>query len=256
MSTEDHEILNLFLTSTLIVLVMVTLVIVFVVNYQRKVWKHKSRLRDLELEHQKSMLESAHEAIETTQKRIAADLHDDLGASISTAKLQLQEVEGGEGVNKVLSSSLQSLRRIVNDLMPPTLSDFGLKAALQELTSNANHSSVKVELDWLAESDIFEEKTQLIIYRISQELLNNSLKHSGASVISFTVLEEEGMFNLEYADNGNGFDPQTVPKNVGLLNMASRAQVVGGTFNYKTALSKGFKARLEMPLTVNTLANG
>ncbi|NVK29083.1 MAG: sensor histidine kinase [Flavobacteriia bacterium] len=256
MSDTDREILNLFLTSSLIVLVLVALVIVFVVNYQRRLWKHKSQLRDIEIEHQKDLLSSAHEAIEATQKRIAADLHDDLGASISTAKLQLNNLEGGEGVNEVLSSSLTSLRRIVNDLMPPTLADFGLKAALQELIKNANQGSIQVELDWLASSNKYDSKTEIVLYRIAQELLNNSLKHSGATHISFTFTDDESVLQLEFHDNGKGFNPQTVKKNVGLLNMASRAQVIGGVFTYRTSPNSGFNAQVSIPKTAKTSSNG
>lgn len=256
MSDTDREILNLFLTSSLIVLVLVALVIVFVVNYQRRLWKHKSQLRDIEIEHQKDLLSSAHEAIEITQKRIAADLHDDLGASISTAKLQLNTLVGGESVNAVLSSSLQSLRRIVNDLMPPTLADFGLKSALQELVNNANLGTLNVELDWLSPTERFESKTELVLYRIAQELLNNSLKHSEASQISFTFTEDEGEAQLAFHDNGKGFDPQNVKKNVGLLNMASRAQVIGGNFSYRTGPNQGFSAQVSAPVTANATLHG
>lgn len=245
-------------SATILAVVLIILVVVFVVNYQRKVWKQKSIIKQLEVEHQKNMLESAHEAIEATQKRIATDLHDDLGASISTAKLFLQEIEGGDKVDEILSKSMKSLRRIVNDLMPPSLSDFGLKVALEELISSVNQSeSIVLEMDWMGEPVKLSDKVQLVVYRVVQELLNNTLKYGQASNVSFSIYVDNSEFNLAYKDNGVGFDPAKVKMNVGLLNMRSRAESVGGKFEYRSSIGAGFMAKLEVPIlhTENHLAH-
>lgn len=249
MSEVESEIFSVILIAAVLAVFLIVLVVMFVVNYQRKVWKQESTVKELKLEHQKSMLESAHDAIEATQKRIATDLHDDLGASISTAKLFLQELEGGDKVADILTNSMTSLRRIVNDLMPPSLAEFGLQVALEELMNSVNQSNALVlQMDWMGESVVLTNKVELAVYRISQELLNNSLKYSKASRISLTVTVDEGELNLAYKDNGVGFDPAKVKMNVGLLNMRSRAESVGGTFAYRSSEGSGFLAKLEVPI--------
>ncbi|NVK05537.1 MAG: hypothetical protein HWD92_11985 [Flavobacteriia bacterium] len=258
MSEAESEILDLFLASAVFVVMFIALIIVFVINYQRRLWRQNNKMRQMEADHQKSMLESAHAAMEVTQKRIATDLHDDIGASISTAKLYLKEIEGGEQVSEILTKTMTSLRRIVNDLMPPTLADFGLKPALQELVQQANQTdALKVELDWMATQKRYPEKVQLVVYRVAQELLNNSLKHSKASFIGFSVSQDGDILLMGFRDNGVGFVPSEVEMNVGLLNMRSRAEAVRGNFEYRSSPGSGFQARLEIPISeVKTASHG
>lgn len=255
MSETDREIITLFFTASLIILVLVALVIVFVLNYQKKVWQQKSRLHDLETEHQKRLLIAAHNAIEATRKRIAGNLHDELGANISAAKVQLQSARKDEGsldkAGDILDESIISLRRIVNDLLPPTLERFGLKAAISELCSLTTTSELTVQLEWLGDDLKLDDSIQLAVFRIAQELLNNSLKHAEASAILFTISTDDTHLNLSYEENGKGFDIASAVRNVGLDNMQSRATMLQGTFEFKSEPNKGFRAMLEVPLITN-----
>lgn len=90
-----------------------------------------------------------------------------------------------------------------------------------------------------------------VVYRIAQELLNNSLKHSKATFIGFSISQEGGVLQVGFRDNGIGFVPSKVKLNVGLLNMKSRAQAVSGTFEFRSSPGSGFQARLEIPLETN-----
>lgn len=255
MSESDQEIVSLFFSASLVILMMVALVIVFVLSYQRRVWRQKSAMQALEAEHQLNLLASAHKAIEATRKRIAGNLHDELGANISAAKVQIQSAQKDEKsldkANEILDESIVSLRRIVNDLLPPTLERFGLKAAIAELCAQSTTSDLSVQLEWLGESEKLEDSVQLPVFRIAQELLNNSLKHANASAILFTISVDETHLSLSYEENGRGFELASAIRNVGLDNMQSRAAMLHGSFEFKSAPSEGFKAMLEVPLVTN-----
>ncbi|TNE30990.1 MAG: hypothetical protein EP346_02100 [Bacteroidetes bacterium] len=252
MSESDQEIVTLFVSASMLILMMVALVIVFVLSYQRRVWRQKSAMQALEAEHQLNLLFSAHKAIEATRKRIAGNLHDELGANISAAKLQLQNAKSDEAslekANEILDESLRGLRRIVNDLLPPTLERFGLKSAISELCAQATTSELSVDLEWLGEEVDLDDSIQLPVFRIAQELLNNSLKHAQASVILFTVSTDETHLSLSYEENGVGFNVDHMVRNIGLDNMHSRAAMLHGSFRFKSAINEGFKAIVEIPL--------
>lgn len=259
MQTDADQIEFLFLASTLIVLIFVLLIIVFVMNYQRKVLNQKNELKAIEAEHRLELLGASLEARELEQARIAKDLHDDIGALLSTAKLhsgqiansnQIETIQNiGSNLQEVLNEGVLSVRRIVNDLLPPTLQSFGLKAAVEELTTRVNQAqafNLQSHFNWTDHR--LPKDIEVALYRMSQEMVNNTLKHAQAERAMLDFALEEDVVHLEYRDNGVGFDPSNNKKNLGLQNLSSRSEVLNGRFTYETAPGKGFKATIEIPL--------
>ena len=85
-----------------------------------------------------------------------------------------------------------------------------------------------------------------------QELINNTIKHAAAQKANVDLLLEDDAIVLEYRDDGQGFDAQRVDRNLGLQNLESRAEVLGGTFEYATAPGKGFRALISIPISQNS----
>lgn len=259
MQTEADQIELLFLASALVILVFVLLIILFVMNYQRKVQNQKNELRAMEAEYRLEMLKSSVEARELEKARIAKDLHDDIGALLSTAKMHsgqissaqhIEQVQSlGKNLQEVLNEGVLSVRRIVNDLLPPTLKTFGLKAAIEELVQRVNQAGsfdLQCHFNWSDER--LPIKIEVALFRMSQEMVNNTLKHARADRAMLDFHLESHLVHLDYRDNGQGFDPSNNKKSLGLQNLASRSEVLDGSFNYETSPGKGFKASIEIPI--------
>jgi len=261
MPDTEQQIVTLFLTSALITLVLVLLVILFVVIYQRRGLQQKTNLRFLEAEHRLALLDASMQAQEEAQARIAKDLHDDLGALLSTTKLhvsrfgqknkELPNVEGHTTqVKDLLTEGLVSVRRIVNDLLPPTLRDFGLRAAIEEVALRVNGAEgLHLEVRYSWDTGRLDPSIELPLFRITQELVNNTLKHAAAQNAKLHLLLEPEAVILEYGDDGKGFDPEQIKRNLGLRNMESRAALLNGTILYESTPGKGFRAIVEIPIS-------
>lgn len=214
-------------------------------------------IKEAEFEVLNSMLEGQ----EIERKRLAREIHDGIGPILSTLKLNLANIEGDlnsispELVEKfrysyeIIDEAAQDLRNISHNLMPKVLDDFGLKEALMTLCEKIQ-TSKKIQVDFLAPSlkTRLDVVTELGLYRISQELINNTLKHAHASNISLQILIDQNSLRLLYEDNGVGFKPELVNSGIGLMNIESRTKALAGELIIESKKDKGMTALVEIPI--------
>lgn len=256
MPEKDVAVIDVFVTSNIIVLVLVIAIILFVVFYQQKLLRQQLAIKEQEADYQQQLLARTIEGQEVAQARMAKDLHDDLGALLSIVKLRLDGLESHEKLRpeidelkKLLGGGLLSIRQIVNDLLPPILRDFGLLSALEDLTERINRGgSLQVLLEGEFARKQLDSKLELPLYRIVQELLNNTLKHAEASTAWIDLVLDKNQLILEYRDDGKGFDAALLKTNQGFENLESRTRILGGSFEYHANLGKGFRAFFQIPL--------
>lgn len=244
------------------------LVFMFLVSSNR----HRKQLRDLtkrmddqsiELQHQQELLEGNLRIQEEERHRIAAQLHDDVCSKLGVLHLTFhrlrrtepsneQYIEMCDEINDLIGDTLGITRRISHELVPPTLEGFGLLEALEELCEqirNTGALDIRFEHN-LSRTDLGDVSTELNLFRIVQELANNSLKHAEASFITVEMLKEDDLIQLSYCDNGIGFDLKTATsKGLGLKNIYSRAKMVGASVQISTAPEHGFEIRFTLPAT-------
>ncbi len=241
-------------------------VVVFVVLYQKRLMKHQEYLRQLEEARQRQLLEAALEAQETERRRVARDLHDEVGTMLALVKLQagqwshgLQQQATSDGdlpVNNLklkLDEVMKSVRRISHDLMPIVLTKFGLVQAIESLRRSLPPGcqlAVKFECNMPARR--VSQKLELALYRIVQELLANTIKHAGASEVIIKLQFETDTVELVYSDNGKGFDYQSVQETtnagLGLTNLQSRMALLNGTITINSGIGAGFTAVAKVPV--------
>lgn len=206
-------------------------------------------------------------AIAVTQdqerKRIAEDIHDSLGSILSAAKLKLSALKDDEpGMSaeqlekyrvamQLLDEASAELRNISHNIMPATLSKLGLVAALRNLISNISSHAV-IQVDFLAHdfTERLDEKTEMSIYRIVLELINNIVKHAKASKVTIQLIRYPDYINLSAEDNGEGFDYDNelqAKKGIGLGNILSRVDYMGGKINVDTAPGRGTTVIIDIP---------
>ncbi len=198
---------------------------------------------------------------ELERQRLARELHDGLGQSLIALKLKLESVEVEDIKNqkklddlrRLFNKTIDEIRRISYDLMPAGLYEFGIVNAIQRLCNEIEeHTSMKIdfEADKNLENSKLSEKCSMYLYRITQEAINNSVKHAEASLISVNILKIENFIVLSIADNGKGFKFEATHKYVGngIYNMRERVNMLGGTFEVNSEINKGTEVIVKIPM--------
>ncbi len=256
--------LVLFL-GTLGMLALTIGLILFIIIHQRKVIRYQLKLQDMEVEQQQIILNATIKLQEEERQRIAADLHDDAGPLLATARLYLNEnlvnqdkatqLQSIFQARQILDDTIQLVRNISHSLMPPTLKNFGLESAVNDLFQKISGSgTINASSRFHDYKERLKTDKELILFRVIQELINNILKHSNASFIHITQNTQNEKFYLRIHHDGRGIvqaDFEKLTKSnigLGLKNISSRLKVVKGNINYEKDISQTYyKTTIEIP---------
>ncbi len=198
---------------------------------------------------------------EKERKRFAEELHDGLGPLLSTVKMSLSSlnerikdpVDTGilNNTNHLVNEAINTLKDISNNLSPHVLSNFGLSSAIRAFTSKVNQAKT-VEIDFKSNMEglRLENDKEVVVYRAVCELINNSIRHSGASRIEIELNKHEKFITLQYNDNGRGFDTSDLisedTKGMGISNIETRVKSVDGIFILESTPGKGISALIKL----------
>lgn len=258
---ETAQIYLIIAVAVVAMLLMAGSIILFVLYYQKRMVQEQFKRQQMELDYQKKMMDAALESQENERRRVAGDLHDSIGAMLSTIRVSLitqakrshADVESITESKKMLDDTIDSVRRISRDLMPSTLEKFGLTQAVKEMCERfQSTSSLPIHYHEEGEIHAISKKRELMIFRIVQELINNALKHAHATVINVTIQSSETL-QVTVADNGIGFDVQAqqndmrTGKGLGLFNIENRARLIGAEVEFESVLQKGSRIVLSIP---------
>jgi len=199
------------------------------------------------------------EGQEEERKRIAKDLHDGLGVLLSTAKIQFTAIKDKSPENKpiidkatkLLEQATGDVRKISHNMMPGLLTKFGLYEATEELIDRINETEeIKAKIDISGEQIRLTENREIMLYRIFQEIINNTLKHAGAKNILLQIKILIDQLQIEYSDDGNGFnvEEKLKSKSIGLTSIQSRVNFLEGKMNIESGEDKGTKFELFIPV--------
>lgn len=255
---RQKNILNFFLSCGAIVLIINFLL--FYRNYNHRKKLQQQRINELETEKQLLATQSLLKGQEEERSRLAKDLHDGLGGLLSGIKLQLGAMKGNlilteensiafDRALMKLDESIGEMRRVAHNMMPESLAKSGLKQAILDycdsLEANQNFT-INCELHGIDEK--MSNSIEVIFYRIIQELVNNAVKHSGASQILVQIFRHENRhFTITIEDNGKGFDLDKTDfmKSAGMRSIQSRVNYLKGTMDVKSELGKGTSIFIE-----------
>jgi two-component system NarL family sensor kinase len=239
--------------------------ILFIIFHQRKVIRYQMQLQRMEQEQQKLLLNASIRLQEEERQRIAADLHDDAGPLLATARLYLTEnlvnqdkatqLQSIFQARQILDDTIQLVRNISHSLMPPTLKNFGLESAINDLFQKISGSgSINASSRFHDYKERLKGEKELIIFRIVQELVNNILKHSNSSFIHLTQNMHSDTFLLRIHHDGRGLvqtDFEKLNKStigLGLKNISSRLKVAQGKILFEKDPSQTYyKITIEVP---------
>ncbi|MFO7944540.1 MAG: PAS domain S-box protein [Anaerolineales bacterium] len=232
---------------------------------ERTLMENELRRRKRELE---SLTARLVEADEVQRRRFARDLHDQVGQTLSLLHFTLDRVKGmmdaQPGDLEMMKSKIadaaslvedtsQNIRRVINNLRPPVLDDYGLFAALHWYVDQLED---QVDMSLVVQGRTLEPRLPVrdenVLFRVAQEALGNVIRHARAARVTIQLQESDGFVVLEIADDGRGFEVADVgmeeeTQGWGLINMRERAEVIGGSFSIESEKSKGTVVRVQVP---------
>jgi signal transduction histidine kinase len=204
-------------------------------------------------------LARAVEAQELERRRLARELHDEIGQDLTSLLLSLRTIDEARGTEEVheataslrelVVTALQDVRRLAVELRPKALDDFGLVPALERLSQTfMEQTGMDVKLTDALGGRRLPPDTETALYRIVQEALTNIVKHAHARRVSIllTLMDRSAAAVIE--DDGVGFDPNVEHEGLGLLGIRERLQLLGGHLTIESSAVSGTTLRAEVPL--------
>ncbi|MDI3320678.1 sensor histidine kinase [Pinibacter soli] len=240
----------------------IILLIIFTLSYLNCKQKlQRQRIAELETEKKLVAAEAVLKSEEQERTRLAKDLHDGLGGMLSGIKYSFQtmkenlimtpeNMQSFERSMDMLDSSIREIRRVAHNMMPESLVKFGLDAALKDFCNEINQSGtlkVSYQSFGLADQSI-DQMVSITIYRIVQELINNTIKHAAATKAIVQVTEADGTISITTEDDGKGFDTNILQnaKGIGWSNLLNRIAFLKGKLDVRSEEGKGTSVHIEI----------
>jgi len=252
-SIPEKELVAIILYISLFFIIVAVILIIFFYFSRKKIIQKELEKKDLVLQYQKEQLHAIIITQEEERKRIAQDLHDDISSKLNIVSLNShlltspnltegETIEITANIIALTTKALENSRKIAHNLLPPVFEKFGLNAGVEELCEEFE-SSKSVKVYYKNEID-FDEKDidrHLHVFRILQELMNNSLRHGRATEIWIAFKSIDSINTCNYEDNGVGFDSQNSEnqKGLGMKNIDSRISFLKGTIEINSQINDG-----------------
>lgn len=261
--SPEVDVLFIVFWGTAAMVLLVGAVIFLFLVYHRRHLNAQREMHLKETKHQEQLMFSNLKTLEEERRRFAEDLHDEIGASLSAIRLYVGSIENQleqetlktqmQEVKATIDQSMASARRIAHNILPPGLEIMGLTHVINDMVKQLNGAN-SVETNIIVKSDVpkLQYQKELILYRVLQELFNNTLKHAKATQVNISFDIINGAYLLIYEDNGMGFDLNGQQHlGIGLSNLNNRVRLIGGKYQVNTAPGQGFKSEITVPLSEN-----
>ena len=245
--------------------VLISLCFLIGIAFINKIFNKIIEADMLRTEMDKKVLDAIIKTEESERKRVAKELHDGLGPLISNLKMSISALtipensdqeEMVRNMKQVVNESLSTIREISNNLSPHVLESFGLLSALKAFTGKIAESKIiTVEIEGNIQDRRFQQNIEITVYRVLCELINNTLRHSGANSVFVRLIEADGYLFISYRDNGKGLPGGmglSGHPGMGLSNIESRLKAVNGKIELNPSDFRGFSVSINCPLYEDT----
>lgn len=259
LTIQKKNVLNYILAGSAVTLLIVSLLVYRIHQHRQKL--QQQRITELEKEKQLTATEGVLKGEEQERTRLAKDLHDGLGGMLSGIKYSFANMKGNlvmtadnalafERSMDMLDSSIKEMRRVAHNLMPEALVKFGLDTAVKDFCNDINQSgALKVNYQSIGlENAEIQQTTAIAIYRIVQELLNNTIKHAAATNAIVQLTKSDNNISITVEDDGKGFDTSILQaaKGIGWDNIQHRVNFLKGKLDVHSKPGKGTSVLVEL----------
>lgn len=247
----ETKIILLVVVGTAAVMLMAFTVVFFVFLYKRRVLENELKISALKSQHQQDMIAAALRSQEEERNRLGRELHDSVGATLSSVKMNIQvsiekkSTQPLAPMLEFLNDTIQQVRKISHQMMPIVLKKYGLEKAIEDLFEKTANEQLSTHVA-IAELINLSEEDQMLVYRIIQELMSNSLKHGHVSALKISGKRTPDCYVLEYADDGIGYPESVIKKSegMGMYNILTRAQALNATVHFSNGQNGGAVTQL------------
>lgn len=251
---------EIILVATITLTILVMIIIVLFGIFQTKKNKYIQAEKQFEEEIAKTQMEIQEQAL----KNIGWELHDNVGQLLSVARMQLNILhprlpddckDEANEINMLVGDSLKEIRLLSKTLNPDIIREMGLVQSIElELERFNKLNFLKASLAVHGEEQTVPQKDGIILFRILQEFFSNVIKHSKARHLNVNLEYSVNKLLISAKDDGVGFDYEEVIKGAGLINMKSRAQLIGAEYNMVSEKDKGVELTIEYNLIQKSYA--
>lgn len=244
----------------LLIFVMISITGAAIFLFYRHQQRQKATANAERIQEQEARINAVFQAQEEERRRIAKELHDGVGQTISAIKMNYQSLSGKaaekelapefEKIGKMLENAGTEVRNISHQMIPKELEQFGLIPAVEGMLSlNLENAPVQYQFEHSGFSERIGSQIELVLFRVLQELVSNVVKHSKANQLTVQLVKLKTHVVMNVSDNGIGFDVERKEKNgIGLLNIASRIDAIKGNLHYDSVSGKGTTITIRTPL--------
>ena len=272
MQTQNTEIISFLIIGASMALLLVFFIVGIIFLYQRRQQRHEKDLIKIKEEYDQELLRSQLEIQETTLKTISQELHDNVGQMLSVVKLSMASTgikkehpafETIAASREILNKAIVDLANLTKSLHTDRISQIGLEQAIQFEINTINKTGL-MPIEFIAPTNEdhknLDSQTSIFLFRMFQEILNNTLKHSKATHVNVQMEFTPGdIFVLKVEDNGVGFDVEekknkpSASGGVGLKSMLNRSKLIGAKFIINSNPGSGTSITITLPLIKETI---
>lgn len=252
------EVLYFLLVFFLFSILIIGIIMFIILKYQQRRDSYYKNIKDLKSEHENELLKTQIKVQEQTFQHVANEIHDNIGQKLSFAKLQLNMMQDLYNKHQqeiileiadVITESLSDLRNLSRSLSLDFISNNGFVKAVENEIEKLNKSRLfKFKLIVQGDSQFLELDTELILFRIIQESLNNIVKHANAKQICIKLHYSHNLLLINIEDDGIGFDTEKKYQGSGLNNIFKRAQSIGGSASFTSSIQNGTIVQINIPI--------
>lgn len=237
-------------------------IVFFIVLYQRRVIRHQQEIKEINDKKQQELIQASIQGEEEERMRIAAELHDDVGAMLSSVRLFLHAAARKDmdptiitQSKELLDDSIRNIRNISHKLQPALLQQLGLQASLESFATMISNSA-NIQMSFFSRNPLprFTDGIELSIYRIIQELTSNIIRHSEATAITVEIMPPATYLETVVIHNGKGLTDEMYQEllhkkgSIGLKNIMNRLKTINASISFTKISDAQFSTVIRTPL--------
>lgn len=268
MQSTPNEVIQAFLAATIVLVLLIGFIIGFALLFQRRQLRFRQEKEALRRAFEQEISNAQTETQEQTLQYIGQELHDNIGQLLTVVTYQLNGLEDDLAETQyqpylhqstdLLADIIQAVRQLSKSLDHQNVHRFGLQESIaQELNRIQRIGKITTTIQTSGEPYTLNDQVLTMLFRMTQESLNNALKHAKCQQITVSLNYGLDAFNLTIADNGQGFsiaeaENRSIEKGgSGLRNMAHRAKLLGGTYQVNSQSGTGTSVSIQIPISKN-----
>lgn len=251
--TSDNILVLLLIGISGVFIIVVSFIIIQIRN-RNKLYLQKKKLDEAEIAHQTNLLHSVIQFQEEDRKRIAQNLHDDVGGTLAVLRMLIanneEKVAADDPQVVLIDRIIGNVRDISHTLSPQLLALLNLWEVVEDMCEHINKTG-KLKIDFecaeAAKTDQWNGSTSLAIFRVIQELITNTIKHADATLINLNFDLSQNQLVIDYKDNGKGVDDVGIHDGMGMNNIISRLQMLGAGWEVHSEKNNGYHFMITLP---------